>query len=763
MEDFSLEAQTEKQGTPVGVLSLLSLPPDRFRRVTYNEITAPAIRRAFAHPGELDMRKVDAQQARRVLDRLVGYKVSPLLWRRIRGAASAGRVQSVALRLVCEREKAIRDFVPEEYWLLGARVAKKVEPRAPFVVRLAQVDGEKARVPNQAAAEALKADLDDRVLRVRNILRREIARRAPPPFITSTLQQAASGRLGFSPARAMKIAQALYEGIDFGEGPVGLITYMRTDSVAVAAEAQARCRELIGRDFGAEYLPEKPNVYRSRASAQEAHEAIRPTDVLRTPEAIESRLEPEQARLYRLIWERFVASQMAPARIAQRTAEVEAVRGPQSRHDFLFRATASEVVFPGWLRVAGERALPRAEKPEGEGGEEEEAETLPPLDIGETLDRIEWLADQKFTQPPPRYSEAALIRALEENGIGRPSTYAQILSTLTERKYVVREKKQLAPTPLGMSANEFLVEHLNDLFNVRFTAEMEEKLDRIEEGGVEWTSMLADFYGHLKQWLEKARGPAGDADAARDLIAALSRVTRWQPPPDAAASPGKGRRRNVGDQAFFESLRKQFEAGERPLSGLQVAALKRLAARYRDHDEEIASALDRWGGGEASGPSAAPREPSAASRAKLALLEKVRFDPPRRVGKKVFDDADFAASLREQVERGRALTENQERYLDRLVRKYAGQIPDFARRAEELGLGAEESSAAASAPAAEIAPLIAAFEKVSEWKPPQKRGKREWSDREFYESVARQFRERGSLSPRQLQALRKMAGRYGIA
>lgn len=737
-----------------------AVPSDRFHRVTYNEITAPAIRRAFETPRDLDLRKVDAQQARRVLDRLVGYKVSPLLWRRIRGAASAGRVQSVALRLVCEREKAIREFVPEEYWVLGARVAKRVEPKTPFIVRLAQVDGEKTRVPDAATAEALRQDLDDRGLRVRRILRRQIARRAPPPFITSTLQQAAARALNFSPPRTMRIAQSLYEGVDLGDGPVGLITYMRTDSVAVAREAQESCRAFVAEHFGADYLPERPPVYRSRAGAQEAHEAIRPTDPTRTPDALAGRLPADELKLYRLIWERFVASQMAPAQIAQRTIEVETERSPAARHDFLFRATASEVVFPGWLRAAG---VPEPEKPEkSESGEEEDEEqpSLPPLEEGEALDRLEWLADQKFTQPPPRYTDASLVRALEENGIGRPSTYAQILATLTERKYVTHQKKQLVPTELGLTTNEFLVAHLDELFNVKFTAEMEAALDRIEEGEVEWTAMLRDFYERLKGWLRTARGPDGNPEEARDLIAALAQVKEWDAPPASASGGKSGRRRAVGDQAFFESLRQQAETGQRPLSNRQVDALRKLVARYLDRAPALRAVAERWG--IAAAPRATAAAPHPDTIRKLDLLRNVRFDPPRTVGRKVFDDAAFAASLRAQVESGRGLTENQERYLDRLLRKYADQIPNFEQSAAALNVGAREAPVEANVDPAAVERLLAAFEKVTEWKPPQKRGNRQWDDQEFFRSVARQFRARGALSPRQFQALRKMAARYRL-
>ena len=468
---------------------------EKFCRVTYNEITAPAIRKAFSQPGEINQLRVDSQQARRILDRVVGYKVSPMLWRRIPGASSAGRVQSVALRLVCEREKAIRGFQPEPYWVLGVKAAKRVEPRGPFTAYLAKLNGAKADVKDEALARRLVEELKRRDLRVAEVARKEIRKNAPPPFITSSLQQAASGALGFSPSRTMRIAQKLYEGVDLGHGSAsGLITYMRTDSFSVAQEAREQARDYVLKTHGPEFLPETPNVFRSRSNAQEAHEAIRPTDPARTPESLKDVLERDDWRLYDLIWRRFMASQMAPARIAQRTAEIEAVgEGPDS---FLFRATASELVFPGFMRVSG---LEQRKKEEAEGADGEEVENLPPLEKGEGLDPVEWLNDRKETQPPPRFSEASLVKVLEENGVGRPSTYAQIISTLLDRKYVDREKRTLIPSELGMKVFDFLVSNLDALFDVQFTAGMEEQLDEIEEGKVAWTQMLAAL-GSAKDW-----------------------------------------------------------------------------------------------------------------------------------------------------------------------------------------------------------------------------------------------------------------------
>ena len=510
----------------------------RFSRVTYNEITPAAVREAFAHPRPLDRNRVDAQQARRILDRIVGYKVSPLLWSQVRRGLSAGRVQSVALRLVCEREEAIRNFVPEPFWLIGARVRKWVDPRDPFRIRLARINGQPAKVDQPGQSESILKDLEDRALQVAQVIRRDITRKAPPPFITSSLQQAASRFFDFTPSRTMRVAQKLYEGAEMGEGPVGLITYMRTDSFNIAAEALQACRALIAEQFGREYLPEHPNFYKSRSSAQEAHEAIRPTDVRRRPEDVAAFLDPEELKLYRLIWQRFVASQMAPARIEQRTVEIDAVPPPGSGEGaarYLFRATASQVAFPGYMKGLGVD-LKEKEKGEGEGAEEDdETSFLPELAPGESVEKLEWLNERKETQPPGRYSEASLIKALEENGVGRPSTYAQILATLSERRYVEKEKKALKPTALGMQVNTFLVKHLDTLFDVKFTAGMEESLDRIENGSIDWTRMLEDFYGQFAGWLEQARRPM----PARWIgcSACWSRSGNGVPKPNAANAP----------------------------------------------------------------------------------------------------------------------------------------------------------------------------------------------------------------------------------
>ena len=721
---------------------------DKFRRVTYNEITAPAIRKAFEHPGEINQRRVDSQQARRILDRVVGYKVSPMLWRRVPGASSAGRVQSVALRLVCEREKSIRDFQPVAYWVLGVRAAKQVDPRDPFTAVLAKLNGEKADVKDEALGLHLMEELKRRSLRVADVVRKEIRKSAPPPFITSSLQQAASGALGFSTSRTMRIAQKLYEGVNLGHGIAsGLITYMRTDSFTVAREAVDQARDFIEKTHGADFLPETPNVFRNRSSAQEAHEAIRPTDPARTPDELKSILDEDDWRLYDLIWRRFIASQMAPARIAQRTAELEAVGGADAGPEtFLFRATTSEIVFPGFMRVSG---LEQRKKEQAANGNGDEEGPLPPLEKGEALDVAEWLNDRKETQPPPRFTEASLVKVLEENGVGRPSTYAQIISTLLGRKYVVREKRALVPSELGMKAWDFLAANLDALFDVQFTAGMEEQLDEIEEGKVAWTDMLTAFYGKFRDWMGTARGPEADAGVVEKMLAALEPVSAWQPPVK------RGGKTVYSDEKFVASVRRQFAEKKRPVSGRQQDALAKLLFRYSGQSpaaEELIRELNLVAPEEELERAKPPRQETPE---KLALLEQVKFDPPRKFGKKVYDDGDFCASLRKQVEAGRRLSPAQVAYLDRIMHKYAGQIPGFEQKAAELGVQTETKAADGQIPE-----ILALFETVKEWRPATTSKGRTWDDREFLASLKSQYEQRRQLSFKQVSALKRMAVAY---
>jgi len=474
-------------------------------RVLFNEITRRAVQEAFAHPGKIDSRKVEAQQARRILDRLVGYKLSPLLWEKVRRGISAGRVQSVALRLIVDREKEIRAFVSTEYWTLDARLAAGQPPE--FTARLVKVDGEKVRLPDEGAARAAVAALEQATFRVAHLTTKERKRHPVPPFITSRLQQEAARKLGFQAKKTMQVAQQLYEGIELGEeGGVGLITYMRTDSPRVSAEAVAEVRGYIAEKFGADFLPETPPAYKSARGAQEAHEAIRPTSVLREPAGVRAYLTRDQLALYTLIWNRFVASQMPPARFDVTTADIEAGRS-------LLRATGRVMRFPGFTQVYVEgtdeapKRPPHEVEEENGGGEAHEAAemTLPPMREGEVLALRALHPEQHFTQPLPRFGEATLVKELEERGIGRPSTYATILSIIQNRDYVVREKGKFTPTELGEIVVDLLVKSFPRIMEYEFTALMESRLDEIEEGKAKWREEMHRFYHFFAKWLKEAK------------------------------------------------------------------------------------------------------------------------------------------------------------------------------------------------------------------------------------------------------------------
>jgi len=478
-------------------------------RVLFNEITERAIKRAMEQPGTIDLKKVNAQQARRILDRIVGYKISPLLWEKVRRGLSAGRVQSVAVRLICEREKEVLAFVPEEYWSLTARLRGSAPP--PFLARVIQHGAQKIEIANEARAQELVGLLQGREFIVSHIEKKERRQRPSAPFTTSKMQQDSSRKLRFTAKRTMTVAQQLYEGVELGEeGPVGLITYMRTDSTRVAQEAQADTIDFVRRRFGPEYIPDSPNVYKSKKGAQEAHEAIRPTSIERDPEQIKRFLTRDQYQLYKLIWSRFISSQMSPAIL-------DVTRVDISAGDLLFRATGSTVRFAGFTVVYTEetddvaaKRLPSAPEADGQGQvgsdeTEEEAGVLPPLEVGERLTLEELLPKQHFTQPPPRYNEALLIRDLEEKGIGRPSTYANIISTIQDRKYVEKKEGRFYPTELGQIVTELLVQAFPDVLNVEFTSRMENELDGIEEGEKEWVQTIRDFYQIFEGRLAKAQ------------------------------------------------------------------------------------------------------------------------------------------------------------------------------------------------------------------------------------------------------------------
>jgi len=483
----------DREGEAIGwhLAQELGLPKSKTYRILFNEITERAVKAAFLHPSKIDTNKVNAQQARRVLDRLVGYKLSPLLWEKVRRGLSAGRVQSVAVRLITEREREVQAFVPVEYWSLHARLRGQTPPD--FVATLKEVRGQKAELPSESATLAVMTALHGTQWKVKAVTRGERRRNPTAPFITSTLQQEAGRKLHFTAKKTMMLAQQLYEGIALGaEGLVGLITYMRTDAVRVASEAQGEAREWVAQRLGREYLPDAPPFYRAKRSAQEAHEAIRPTSVAREPKAIARFLTKDQLALYRLVWERFLASQMLPAVYDTVTADIEAGQ-------CLFRAQGSTLRFPGFMAVYVES------REESEQAQEDESESVvPPLDVGEVLKLLALDPKQHFTQPPPRYTEASLVKALEEQGIGRPSTYAQILSTIQERGYVRREKGTLFPTELGMQVNDLLVPHFPEVMDVDFTAQLEESLDKIEEGDADWVDTVGAFYKQFSRDLKSA-------------------------------------------------------------------------------------------------------------------------------------------------------------------------------------------------------------------------------------------------------------------
>ncbi|MDX1980966.1 MAG: type I DNA topoisomerase [Bryobacteraceae bacterium] len=468
--------------------------PEIFR-VRFNEITQAAIRKAFEHPLQVDLNLVQAQQARRVLDRLVGYKISPLLWDKVRRGLSAGRVQTVALRMIVEREREIRAFQKEEYWTIDVSLSAQKPPV--LKTRLVKKDGANLEISNQAVADAVVAAVDGVPYIVESVGTKEKRRNPVPPFITSTLQQEAARKLRFSVKRTMMLAQRLYEGVELGaEGLTGLITYMRTDSTRVSDDALAEVREFVGKRYGANYLPASPIIYKTKKDAQDAHEAIRPTAAMRTPEELQKLLAEDEWKLYRLIWMRFVASQMTPAVFDQTTIEVSANGSDQAK--YLFRATGSVPKFDGFLAVYEEGKDQKDEE------DEELKHRLPLVTKGEELKFRSIEPEQHFTEPPPRFNEATLVKELESDGVGRPSTYASILSTIQEREYVKKEGGRFTPTELGIVVTDLLVESFNDIFDVRYTAKMEDELDDIEEGKIDWREAMAEFYGKFQKDLEFA-------------------------------------------------------------------------------------------------------------------------------------------------------------------------------------------------------------------------------------------------------------------
>ena len=479
-----VDGQKLKKGAPVV----------NIRRVTFNEITKKAVQDAFLHPRDIDRNLVDAQQTRRVLDRLVGYQVSPLLWDKVRRGLSAGRVQTVALRLIVEREREIKAFVKEEYWTIGAHLMGPKPPQ--FTANFIGIGDEKTPIPNGEEAEKLRAALETADWSVRSVDKRERRRNAAAPFTTSKLQQDSSRKLRFSVKRTMMIAQRLYEGIDLGdEGTVGLITYMRTDSTRVSNDAIAEVREYIAKEYGKEFLPENPNAFKSKKDTQDAHEAIRPTSASRNPEELKQYLQEDEYKVYKLTWQRFIASQMNQAVFDQTTVEIDAKSGGVDYH---FRVTGSVLKFEGFLKVY--------EESKDNKDEEDEAlkHKLPALTEGQKLTLKALETEQHFTEPPPRFNEASLVKELEERGIGRPSTYSAIISTIQERQYVLKVGGKFSPTEIGLVVTDLLVENFKDIFDLQYTARLEEELDEIEDGKEQWKDALAEFYKKFEKDLHYA-------------------------------------------------------------------------------------------------------------------------------------------------------------------------------------------------------------------------------------------------------------------
>ena len=702
-----------------------------FRRVTYNEITKSAVLKAVAEPRDINMPLVDAQQARRILDRLVGYRVSPLLWKSISCAnnrsLSAGRVQSVALRLLVERQREIDAFKPETYFLMGVEARRPSEAKT-FVAKLARMDGKKPDIREKDAANRVLLDLAEAELEVLEVKAQPKVRHALPPFTTSTLQQAASSVLGFSPGKTMKLAQALYEQ--------GRITYMRTDSVNVSEQARAAAKDFIVSSCGAAYYPEKPNVFRSKADAQGAHEAIRPTDVGLVPK--DASMDAQELKLYDLVWRRFVASQMADAQTTVKTVSV-AARKPGIAHEYVFTASATVVDFEGFLKV-----MKLSLKKKGADGEDDEDSDevayLPAVKAGDVLEAVRWLSDEKQTKGPSHYSEASLIKALEENGVGRPSTYAATIETLKTREYAKTEKKKLVPLERGVLVCDWLVKKMDALFNVGYTAKMEEELDKVEERGEPMNQMLSEFYAKFVKDLQEVQDPPPDQVKFDFVFALLDQVKTWKP----AKKIGK---RVYDDKAFVESVKEQAREGKRPLSARQLEFLVKMAVQYADQIPGCEESLKDAGLG--AGATLAPRADP--------LLVKFCFDTMDRIGGML--ENPFLKSLREQYDRGRALSMKQFAVLSRAVGENAGALEDGeavrAKLAEFVPGGFEPQEADPTVPA-----LLKMFDGVTEWRPAVKKGKKVYDDKEFVKSLGEQYSRRHSLSQRQVAALKRVIAAY---
>ncbi len=707
-----------------------------FHRVTYNEITKSAVLKAVAEPREIDMPRVDAQQARRILDRLVGYKVSPLLWKNINCAnnrsLSAGRVQSVALRLLVERQREIDGFTPEVYFLMGVE-AKKVGDKDTFVAKLSRLDGKKPEIKTPEVANTMLLELSEASLKVSDLKAQPKTRHTLPPFTTSTLQQAASSVLGFSPGKTMKLAQSLYEH--------GHITYMRSDSVNISEQARAAAKAFIETSFGPKFYPETPNFFKAKVQkgvqAQEAHEAIRPTHVENVPAKMN--LEAAELKLYDLIWRRFLASQMADAKTTVRTITIIA-EAPHLKHEYVFTASATTIDFEGFLKVMKLSLKKKKAGEEEEDDDSDEVAYLPKVEIGEMLEAIRWLSDEKKTKGPTHYSEASLIKALEENGVGRPSTYAQTIETLKARDYAKTEKKKLVPLERGILVSDWLTKKMDSLFNVGYTAEMEAELDKVEEEGEPMNQMLSEFYLKFMKDLGGTAEPPPDREKFDLVFELLSEVKNWK----LAKKIGK---RVYDDKAFVDSVKEQAESGDKPLSARQLEFLVRMAIAYSDQIEGLDEKLKE--AGLSAGVNLAPKADDELCKYCFEVLERI---PGLKTN-------DFLKSLKLQYDRGKGLSMKQFAILARNVGENAGSLDDVEEIRAKLEQYVEGGFTKVDYDPA-TKKIVDGFKGFTDWRPVAKKGKRVYDDESFLKSIADQFSRRGQLSPRQVTALKRLAYAY---
>ncbi|MBO7223051.1 MAG: type I DNA topoisomerase [Kiritimatiellae bacterium] len=716
-----------------------------FRRVQYNEITPSAVRKAFAAPGEINMPRVDAQQARRLLDRIVGYKISPFLGKSLGSSnLSAGRVQTVALRLVCERDAEIAAFIPTPYWIFSGLFSKLVEPKTPFKATLKSINGKKADIKDEALQQHIQEVLNTCKYKLADLKTTTEKKSTKPPFKTSTLQQAASNAFGFSPSATMQIAQKLYEGVELKEeGTVGLITYMRTDSVAVSNDAREAARRYICQTYGDQYFYGK-NFTNSK-NAQAAHECIRPTDPMRTPEHVKDVLNDRDLKLYTLIWSRFIASQMADVVYEQLTAYIDTEAAGSDV--YTFSASARKLIFDGFTKLMKEK--PRKQESENEDGDEEFLDGLPPLEIGEYLAPVGAppKSERKENKPPYRFNEASLIQELERNGIGRPSTYATIIKTLNDRRYVEKEGKAMHATELGVEVNNVLIKYFPELFNVKFTASMEEELDKIEESQAEWTSMIDQFFKKLEEWLSQARG-AVNPEVVKAVLALMANIENW-------AKPIRTGRNSFSEQRFLKDIQACLEPASsdaeqkrsRSVTERQFKTLIDIAYRYKNEIPSLEQKLAEIG------VEYKPEEPVAPDEKVLKLFEVMD-----KTGIPDEKDKSFVESLKNWVKGGRSLTAKQQYRLEMIFNGMHDKVVNFSQEmCVDLGVGYKPVE---KVDTSKVEDLLTALSKVANWRQPSKRGKHVFNDYDFYTSVQQQFSNNKVLSDRQLSCLDRMVATY---